>query len=37
MPGYVHHIQWCVKDVKDVVERLVKQFGFSRVAHRGEE
>lgn len=37
MPGYVHHIQWCVNSAEDVVERLINQFGFSEVASRGRE
>ena len=24
MPGYIHHIQWCVSDIKSTVEKLTK-------------
>ena len=28
MPGYIHHIQWCVSDLRSTREKMIKSFGF---------
>ena len=34
MPGYIHHVEWCVKDIHSQVNKLITQFGFQIVGHR---
>ena len=34
MPGYIHHVEWCVKDIHGQVNKLITQFGFQIVGHR---
>jgi len=34
MPGYIHHIQWCVKDAKKTSRQLTECFGFSLTHQR---
>ena len=28
MPGYIHHIEWCVRDGEATERKLVQCFGF---------
>ena len=34
MPGYIHHIEWCVSDLRNQVQKLVSQYGFQPIGHR---
>ena len=34
MPGYIHHIEWCVSDLKSQVKSLVSQYGFQPIRQR---
>ena len=34
MPGYIHHIEWCVNDVNAQVNKLITQYGFQIIGHR---
>ena len=34
MPGYIHHIEWCVSDLKSQVQVLVSHYGFEPIAKR---
>jgi len=34
MPGYIHHIQWCVHDFEKTVHKLTKEFGFTESCRR---
>ena len=34
MPGYIHHVEWCVKDLKRQVNKLISHFGFRIVSQR---
>ena len=34
MPGYIHHVEWCVKDIKNQVNKLISHFGFHIVGQR---
>ena len=37
MPGYIHHVEWCVSDLKGQVQALVSSFGFQPVAQRSRK
>jgi len=28
MPGYIHHIQWCVSDLQATLDKMINSFGF---------
>jgi len=34
MPGYIHHIEWCVSQLDHLSDQLVSQFGFRVIAER---
>ena len=34
MPGYIHHVEWCVSDLYGQVQVLVSHYGFEPVAQR---
>ena len=34
MPGYIHHIEWCVSDLQNQVQKLVSQYGFQPIGQR---
>ena len=34
MPSYIHHIQWCVSDLDQILSTLVDGYGFSILASR---
>ena len=34
MPGYIHHVEWCVSDLKSQVKKLVSQYGFEPISQR---
>lgn len=34
MPGYIHHIEWCVSQLDHLSDQLVNQFGFRVIAER---
>jgi len=34
MPAYIHHIEWCVRDLNKLCETLVNQYGFYVIAER---
>ena len=34
MPGYIHHVEWCVSDLKNQVNKLISHFGFQIVGQR---
>jgi hypothetical protein len=34
MPGYIHHIEWCVSDLDALRGQLVDQFGFREISGR---
>jgi hypothetical protein len=34
MPGYIHHIEWCVSQLDNLSDQLVNQFGFRVIAER---
>ena len=34
MPGYIHHIEWCVSDVDAISDQLINQFGFREISGR---
>ena len=34
MPGYIHHIEWCVSDLQNQVQNLVSQYGFQPIGQR---
>ena len=34
MPGYIHHIEWCVSDLQTQVQKLVSQYGFQPIGQR---
>jgi hypothetical protein len=34
MPGYIHHIEWCVSDVDALSDQLMNQFGFREISGR---
>jgi len=34
MPGYIHHIQWCVADLSEAMHKMVNTFGFVQTHHR---
>ncbi len=34
MPSYIHHIEWCVRDLDKLSDQLVGQFGFQVIAAR---
>ena len=34
MPGYIHHIEWCVRDLEGLSDQLINQFGFRLISGR---
>ena len=34
MPGYIHHVEWCVSDLQSQVKKLVSQYGFQPIGQR---
>jgi hypothetical protein len=34
MPGYIHHVEWCVSDLKAQVTSLVSHYGFNIIGRR---
>lgn len=34
MPGYIHHVEWCVSDLQNQVQKLVSQYGFQPIGKR---
>ena len=34
MPGYIHHVEWCVSDLQTQVQVLVSHYGFEPIAKR---
>lgn len=34
MPGYIHHIEWCVSDLDGLSDQLVNQYGFQEISGR---
>ena len=34
MPGYIHHIEWCVSDLDGLSDQLINQFGFREISGR---
>lgn len=34
MPGYIHHVEWCVTDLKRQVTSLVEHYGFVPIGQR---